>query len=237
MLRIVGSPRVPPGASGERRPRRSPEPARRRRDPERTRARILDAAVEEFGEYGFAGARVSRIAARAGVNQQLIAYYFGGKAGLYQALQRRWEQTSAELGGTGLPLEAVVANFLRAGRANRSWARLMAWQGLTDEGADQPGGVEQTAFLQAMVADLERRREAGELAADLDPAHAMLALFAAASAPTVLPHIVRSICGADPDSDAFIDGYAEQLARIVRHLQGGAAPGRVAERRREPGPA
>ena len=38
--------------------------------------------IAEFSAKGFAGARVSEIAARAGVNQQLIAYYFDGKQGL-----------------------------------------------------------------------------------------------------------------------------------------------------------
>ena len=40
-------------------PRRSPRGEDRKRDPERTRERILDAAVAEFGEHGFAGARIS----------------------------------------------------------------------------------------------------------------------------------------------------------------------------------
>src|SRR5581483_9805400 len=66
--------------------RRQPAPDERKRDADRTRERILEAAIAEFGAHGFAGARVSAIAQRAGVNQQLISYYFDGKAGLYQAL-------------------------------------------------------------------------------------------------------------------------------------------------------
>ena len=57
-------------------PRRTPE--ERRRDPERTKRRIVEAARAEFSAKGFAGTRVSEIAARAGVNKQLISYYFGG---------------------------------------------------------------------------------------------------------------------------------------------------------------
>ena len=56
----------------------------------------LDAAVVEFSEHGFSGARISAIAARAGVNQQLISYYFDGKEGLYRALQDRWRVISAD---------------------------------------------------------------------------------------------------------------------------------------------
>lgn len=50
-----------------------------------SRLAILEAARAEFGERGYAGARIGRIAARAGLNKQLIYYYFGSKAGLHAA--------------------------------------------------------------------------------------------------------------------------------------------------------
>lgn len=49
------------------------------------RQRILEASRLEFGEHGLAGARVERIARRAGVNKQLLYYYFGSKRDLYHA--------------------------------------------------------------------------------------------------------------------------------------------------------
>jgi len=55
------------------------------RDPERTRARILDAATREFARYGLGGARVDRIAERAGANKRMLYYYFGDKDGLFLA--------------------------------------------------------------------------------------------------------------------------------------------------------
>lgn len=60
--------------------------ARGRRD---TAAAIGEVARREFAEFGFAGARVARIAARAGVNKQLLFYYFRSKAGLYRAVLER----------------------------------------------------------------------------------------------------------------------------------------------------
>ena len=59
-----------------------------------TRARILEAAVTEFAEFGMAGARVDRLAARAGCNKQLIYEYFGNKEGLFDAAL---ESTTANL--------------------------------------------------------------------------------------------------------------------------------------------
>jgi AcrR family transcriptional regulator len=228
-----------PESGVARRPRRSPSPAERRRDPERTRERILRAAVDEFGDHGYAGARVSRIAARAGVNAQLISYYFDGKAGLYQALLARWRRTATELARPGRPLDAVVASFVRASSEHRSWARLMVWQALGDspepaagrsEGADGPaGGADgEPDFLLEQVADLSRRQAAGELPADLDPAYLLLALFGASSAGVVLPGIARRIVGLDPTSEEFLTRYTEQIARLVRHIAS-ERPGRRAD--------
>lgn len=56
----------------------------RSRDP--SPALILAAAAREFAAVGFAGARLARIAAAAGVNKQLIFYYFHSKEGLGAAV-------------------------------------------------------------------------------------------------------------------------------------------------------
>ncbi len=60
-------------------------PERVRRDPERTRARILEAARTEFARRGLGGARVDQITARAGSNKRMIYYYFGNKEALFLA--------------------------------------------------------------------------------------------------------------------------------------------------------
>jgi len=49
-----------------------------------SRASILAAARGEFAANGLTGARVNVIAERAGVNKQLIYYYFGSKDDLYR---------------------------------------------------------------------------------------------------------------------------------------------------------
>lgn len=56
-----------------------------RRDPERTRARILEAARVEFARRGLGGARIDQITARAGSNKRMIYYYFGSKEALFLA--------------------------------------------------------------------------------------------------------------------------------------------------------
>ena len=196
-------------------PRRSPRGQDRKRDPERTRERILDAAVVEFGEHGFSGARISAIAARAGVNQQLISYYFDSKEGLYRALQDRWRVISAGAGQPELPIADVVAAFLRLSVEQRAFARLLAWDGLADTGVD---AGEPEPYFTEMVEDVRRRQRGGELADELDPAYVLLMLFAAALAPTVIPQIARRITGLAVDSPQFQTAYAEQLRRVVERL-------------------
>lgn len=59
---------------------------RPRRDKEATKAALLTAGAEAFGAQGFDGATLDGIAEAAGVNKAMVAYYFGDKAGLFQAI-------------------------------------------------------------------------------------------------------------------------------------------------------
>jgi len=60
--------------------------ANNRRDPERNQERILRAATGEFARYGLGGARVDRIAERAGANKRMLYYYYGNKEDLFLAV-------------------------------------------------------------------------------------------------------------------------------------------------------
>ncbi|SDF96179.1 MULTISPECIES: CerR family C-terminal domain-containing protein [unclassified Duganella] len=56
-----------------------------RSDGEQSRERLLHAAMRLFGEQGFSKTSTREIAQAAGANVAAISYYFGDKAGLYQA--------------------------------------------------------------------------------------------------------------------------------------------------------
>jgi AcrR family transcriptional regulator len=56
-----------------------------RSDGEQSRERLLQAAMRLFGEQGFSRTSTREIAQAAGANVAAISYYFGDKAGLYQA--------------------------------------------------------------------------------------------------------------------------------------------------------
>ncbi|MES2786349.1 MAG: helix-turn-helix domain-containing protein, partial [Pseudomonadota bacterium] len=57
----------------------APVTEERLRDADRSQATILAAARDEFAESGLGGARMDRIAERAGLNKRLIYYYFQDK--------------------------------------------------------------------------------------------------------------------------------------------------------------
>ncbi|MBF6174048.1 TetR/AcrR family transcriptional regulator [Nocardia blacklockiae] len=204
-------------------PRRSPKPQERQRDPERTRALILDAAAAEFGAHGYAGARISAIAARAGVNVQLISYYFDGKEGLYQAVSRQWQERRRELVPPGTPLPEQVRRYALEAVHNPDGVRLLAWSGLQYTGPEaDPDHGPRTRILSESVDELRALQESGRLPAEVDPACLLVMLMAAAMAPTTLPQVVEGVCGADPRSPEFLAHFADQAAVLVRLLGLGA---------------
>src|SRR3981189_103325 len=88
----------------------------KRRDPAATRKKLLTAARREFAANGLAGARVDDIAARAGVNKQLVYHYFGDKDALYLAvLEWVYEEIRAQerkLNLEGLPPDRAIKKLI-----------------------------------------------------------------------------------------------------------------------------
>jgi len=198
-------------------PRRAPEPAERQRDAERTRQRIVDAALEEFAEKGFAGARIRSIADRAGVNSQLISYYFGGKEGLYHEILGRWHQREARIEEQDLTLGDAVAAYLEAGFDQPELMRIFIWEGLTGGAPDDEAMT--TEGEAPEVTALRARQDAGEIADDIDPAYLLAALMGAVATPVTMPQTIERLTGLPADSLEFRARYAEQLRRIAAHLR------------------
>ena len=87
-------------------------PEVRSRDADRSQKDILGAALVEFTEHGLGGARMDRIAERAGVNKRLIYYYFDSKENLFLAvLELAYEGIRREERALNLsqvePIEAI----------------------------------------------------------------------------------------------------------------------------------
>ena len=95
------------------------------RDPERTRQKILSAATEEFARYGLGGARVDRIAARAGANKRMLYYYFSDKDNLFlAALERSYSEIRAA--ERGLQLEHLAPHLALRRLVEFTWDYFLA---------------------------------------------------------------------------------------------------------------
>lgn len=101
-------------ASRARSPAEPDAPARR--DPVRTRARLLEAAVAEFSDHGYSGGRTDRIALRAGTSIRMLYHYFGSKDDLYvavlEAMLANLRHDELQLDAKGLaPMEGLLRIF------------------------------------------------------------------------------------------------------------------------------
>lgn len=93
----------------------TPEAPGRRRDREATRQTLLAAGVQVFAERGYDAATTREVAQAAGVNEQLIQRYFGGKEGLLLAVIERFgeqERQSCALPPACAGVEAEIVGFL-----------------------------------------------------------------------------------------------------------------------------
>lgn len=98
-------------------------------DQSSSKKRILAAAREEFASSGFTGARVQRIARRAGVNKQLLYYYFGSKERLYRAVVADAtaipERAGAQSGPATDLLRAAVQRIFQALESHQELVALL----------------------------------------------------------------------------------------------------------------
>jgi len=121
------------------------------------RQRILAAAEAEFAEHGFAGARVARIAAVAGVNKQLLFHYFQSKAGLHEAVTTSVASRSALEPPQGkTPAERVRVTVLYLVRAAQDHRALLNDSWLTQA----------TDLVASIIEDGQR---SGHFRDDVDP--------------------------------------------------------------------
>jgi AcrR family transcriptional regulator len=180
--------------------------------------RILEAAVDEFAEYGFAGARVDRIASNARVSPRSLYYHFGNKHDLYLAVhkQLRAEHSTDFLqrASTDSLPERLLANVELAARQRwHKWARLMMWESL------QPVGIPRdNEPVNGDILTLQVAREKGEIDPSLDVSMLALAFTAITFFPWIMPGEVKRTVGLNPTEPEFLRRQAELVNTLVARL-------------------
>ena len=186
------------------------------RNPERTRERILSAALQEFAANGFAGARVDVIARRAAINKRMLYHYFGNKEHLFREVLRRKiteRQASAE-GLSGDPAESLPFWF-KLSCKDADWVRLLEWEALQE--ADSPlidGAVRRTLAMRAL-GRIRQQQASGHLSGAFEPRHLLLAMRSLTMFPLAFPQLTRLITGQPVSDPHFQKKYAEFLKNFA----------------------
>jgi AcrR family transcriptional regulator len=147
----------------------------RRRDKEASKQALLRAGLSAFSTHGYDAATTKSIAAEAGLNEQLITRYFGGKAGLLLALVANFADEEASERNYPPPVadvEAEIRQFLL--HRHRLYLELQdffrAFLPLSMRDASIRGSLEaivlrETAMLRERLLEHQRR---GRIRADAD---------------------------------------------------------------------
>jgi TetR/AcrR family transcriptional regulator len=196
----------------------------RPRDASATREVLLDAATLVFAAQGFAGARVDEIAARAGVNKALIYAYYENKTGIYRAVlaanlhefaDPAFSKAVAAEAGPRRALEDIVLRYFRLLLKNRPFARLLAWDLLSNGKGGRHIILESAGPLIDLISELvERGRATGELGASSDPELFLSALFSLGLG-YVLQHSVMTLARERSGQHRTDDQFVAYVCRML----------------------
>jgi TetR/AcrR family transcriptional regulator, regulator of cefoperazone and chloramphenicol sensitivity len=198
----------------------------RRRDKEATKRALLAAGVQVFAERGYDAATTREVAQAAGVNEQLIQRYFGGKGGLLLAIIERFgeeERRSCALPPPCDCVEAEIQGFLdfqlEHASAIGDFSKVALHRSLCDPEVAREIGRQ---FADARVPLLRQRLEALREQCLIDRAADLEAAATALSSLSFgLAFVDQLVFGAD----------CERLRRVTRHVArvyaAGLAPQRV----------
>jgi AcrR family transcriptional regulator len=185
-----------------------------------TRDALLAAAREEFAEHGIAGARVNRIAGRAGVNKERIYGYFGSKEKLFDAVMKDALDELAEItAGLGDDPAEYVARLFDHHRRHPALLRLLMWEGLYDRQGELPEQRWRVERCRGAVASLAAR-----LGREPSPeiGRLLLSLTALAVMPLAMPQLGRLMV-AEVDDEESAALTREHLVAFVRTAVRGAS--------------
>jgi AcrR family transcriptional regulator len=153
----------------------------RSRDPDRKRQQLLEAALEEFAAHGVAGARVDRLAKRAGISAGLVYSFYENKDGLFEAVfDLIVEQTI-----TAVPMDAddlgeYAGRLYDGGTARPDVLRFVAWYQL-ERGDAAARRASTTAAMADKVARIAQAQARGVVIDELAPGEILALVLTLAS--------------------------------------------------------
>jgi AcrR family transcriptional regulator len=188
-------------------------------DTARTRRLLLEAAIVEFAERGWHGARVAAIAARAGVNKERIYEYFGNKDQLFVAVR------DAELAklpdavqltrDTARDLGEYAGRIFDYHSGHPALLRLLYWEGLEAMDEPLPSATERAESYAARAQAIRDAQADGYVTTSIPADRLLYGVIALASWWFAAPQVGRMLFGADHKDLA---AQREALVTMVRRL-------------------
>jgi TetR/AcrR family transcriptional regulator len=190
------------------------------RNPERTRERILSAALKEFAAHGFAGARVDAIAHRADINKRMLYHYFGDKEDLFKAVLRRKiaERNAWAEASSGEPAETLPFWF-EAACKDTDWVRMLEWEALQGSDKKLIDAGQRRAAVARGLKRIRQRQARGQISSEFDPRHVMLAMRSLTMFPAAFPQLTALIMGRPLLDAKFQRSRAEFLKKFAVAFQ------------------
>jgi AcrR family transcriptional regulator len=187
----------------------------RPRDAQATKEILLAAASSEFAEHGLAGARIDRIAERAGANKRLLYRYFGDKSDLFNAvMERHVALLTASVTLTPDDLGAFAGAEFDFMLKNPETLRIATWRSFE---SIEPTEAEQRSY-KLKVDAVDRAQREGKLydgVAAIDLFAITVRMVASwLSAPPAL----AMMAGKDPFAVARLRQHRKALVEAVRRV-------------------
>jgi TetR/AcrR family transcriptional regulator len=208
----------------------SPE---RVRNPERSRAAILDAAERLFAEQGFDATSLNQVGAAAGVSRGTPGYFFGSKADLYQAvLDRSFAEVrdavragrARALASNQSPdaiLAGAVSDYFDFLTARPNFVRLIEREALN--GTHLPEGVSHLSAGQEALAAISAELGLDD-APSGDAAHLLLSIISLCWFPLVHSRTVVPAVGVRLDDAGDLERRKRHVISLVLHGLRGLTP-------------
>ena len=204
------------------------------RNAERTRASILQAAIREFSEKGFAGARVDCIADAAGCNKGMIYQYYGSKEHLYELVIAHEYQVLSNIEAEiiqrqytdpGELIDAIVDHYFDFLIRTPDFVKIIMWENLNE--AKTVRENPSIASVKAPIIECIRRavrqgREDGLFREDVNSKVVVFALITGAFSYFSNCHTLPHVLNIDLGNPEFLESHKRIVKAGIRgYLQNG----------------
>ena len=184
-----------------------------------TREAILAAALEEFSERGFQGARMENIATRCGRNKALIYRHFKNKKGLFHAtVKAQFDKRENIRAAVPNNLGEALAYWFTLTDQDPHFMRLITHEALNYEGGPIIEEAFREAYYQRQIDAVSAFKQRGQVPQELEDAYLFMALTSMITFPTTFPQIVKLMTGKEHDDPTFRQGYTDFLKKLAAQL-------------------